>query len=87
MRQLLDQLKPDDIVLADRYFCSYFIIALLLARHMDLVARLHHARKEETYRVKRLGKGDDLIEWPRPAKPDWMDQESEPARGQPPGPI
>jgi len=76
MRQLLDQLDDQDIFLADRYFCSYFMIVLLLARGVDVVSRLHHARKEDTYRIKRLGKGDYLVEWPRPDKPDWMDQET-----------
>ncbi len=76
MRQLLDQLEPDDILLADRYYCSYFMIVLLLERKIDFVARLHHARKEVAYRTKRLGKNDWLIEWQRPQKPDWMDQET-----------
>jgi putative transposase len=76
MRQLLDQLDADDILLADRYFCSYFMIALLLSRNVDFVARLHHARKEDAYRVRRLGKKDGLIQWRRPQKPDWMDRET-----------
>ena len=76
MRQLLDQLDPHDILLTDRYFCSYFMIALLLKRKTDFVARLHHARKQDAYRIKRLGKKDWLIEWLRPAKPAWMDQET-----------
>jgi len=48
MRQLLDELDSNDILLADRYFCSYFMIVLLLERKVDFVARLHHARKEDT---------------------------------------
>ncbi|MGB6041610.1 MAG: IS4 family transposase [Pirellulales bacterium] len=76
MRQLLDQLEAGDILLTDKYFCSYFMIALLLERNIDFVARLHHARKEDAYRTKRLGKKDHLIQWQRPAKPDWMDQET-----------
>lgn len=76
MRQLLDQLDADDILLTDRYFCSYFMIALLLSRNVDFVARLHHARKEDAYRVRRLGKKDGLIQWRRPQRPDWMDRET-----------
>jgi len=76
MRQLLDQLDPDDILLTDRYFCSYFMIALLLSRNIDFVARLHHARKENAYRVRRLGRKDWLIQWRRPQRPDWMDRET-----------
>jgi len=76
MRELVDQLNPYDIFLADRYFCSYFMIAMLVLSKVDVVSRLHHARKEDTYRIKRLGKGDYLVAWPRPDKPDWMDQET-----------
>jgi hypothetical protein len=76
MRQLLDQLDADDVLLTDKYFCSYFMIALLWERDIDFVARLHHARKEDAYRIKRLGKKDYLIEWRRPQKPAWMDRET-----------
>ncbi len=76
MRQLLDQLNMGDILLTDKYFCSYFMIALLLEQKIDFVARLHHARKEDAYRIKRLGKKDSLVEWRRPQKPAWMNQET-----------
>ncbi len=76
LRQLVDQLGPHDILLTDRYFCSFFMIAMLSARNIEFVARLHHARKEGAYRIKRLGKHSYLVEWPRPDKPDWMDEET-----------
>lgn len=76
MRQLLDHLDPRDILLSDRYFCSYFMIAMLFDRNIDFVARLHHARKEDAYRIKRLGKNDYLIEWQRPRRPTWMDEKT-----------
>ena len=70
-RQLLDRLKPGAVVLADRYFCSYFMIALLMAMGVDVVFRLHHLRR----RAFRRGSAQ-LITWPRPKRPDWMDQET-----------
>jgi len=73
MRRLLDQLDAGDVLLADKYYCSYFMIALLLERKVDFVARLHHARKEDAYRIRRLGKKDWLIQWRRPGRPPWMD--------------
>ena len=76
MRQLVDQLDPHDILLTDRYFCSYFMIAMLLQRNIEFVARLHHARKEDAYRIKRLGKRSHLVQWTRPQKPNWMDKET-----------
>ena len=74
MRELLDQLDTGDILLTDRYFCSYFMIALLGQRNVDFVARLHQARKQDAYHIKRLGKNDWLIEWRRPQRPEWLDQ-------------
>lgn len=76
LRQLVDHLDANDILLTDRYFCSFFMIAMLLAKDIEFVARLHHARKEDAYRIKRLGKRSYLVEWPRPDKPDWMDEET-----------
>ncbi len=73
-RKLLDQLDPKDIILADRYFCSYFMIAMLLQLGVDVVARLHQGRQSDFKKGGRLGKGDHLVQWTRPAKPDWMDQ-------------
>ncbi len=75
-RKLLDQLDPGDIILADRYFCSYFMIAMLLQLGVDIVARLHQCRQSDLQRGRRLGKRDYLVQWKRPAKPDWMDQET-----------
>lgn len=73
MRKLLGQLDDGDILLTDRYFCSYFLIAMLLEMGVDFVTRRHHARKDDFRQAKRLGKGDYLIEWTRPPRPDWMD--------------
>ena len=69
LRELLDRLKPGDIVLADRYHCSYFAIARLLAAGIDIVARLHHRRRSSFH----LGR-DQQVTWTRPKRPDWMDQ-------------
>ena len=36
-RSMLDQLNSGDILLADRYYCSYFMITLLMQRKVDFV--------------------------------------------------
>jgi putative transposase len=73
-RQLLDRLSPGDFVLADRYFCSYFMICLLQQRGVELVSRLHQKRTADFRRGQRLGPGDHVVEWLRPPRPDWMDE-------------
>lgn len=74
LRELLDQLAPGSILLGDRYYCSYFMIALLLERGIDVVARLHQRREADFRRGQRLGAGDHLVTWTKPERPAWMDE-------------
>jgi hypothetical protein len=67
LRQLWDILRPGDIMLADRYMCAWHEIYLLKQRGIDSVTRLHHCRRSDFRRGKRLGKGDHIVEWPKPA--------------------
>ena len=77
LRELLDQLDAGDIVLGDKYYCSYFMIALLREEcQVDVVSLLHHARKIDIASRKRIGKNDYLITWQRPGRPSWMDEET-----------
>jgi putative transposase len=73
LRGLLQQLGERDILLGDRYYCSYFLIALLQELHIDFVVRLHQRRATDFRRGQRLGAQDHLVTWSKPAKPDWMD--------------
>lgn len=74
LRQLFEQLRPGDVVVADRYHCSYFAIALLLQRGVEVAFRLHHRRKYDFRRGRRLGRYDHVVAWQRPARPKWMDE-------------
>jgi DDE family transposase len=73
LRALLHRLHDGDIVLADRHYCSYFMIALLRALGVDFVVRLHQCRTADFRRGRRLGPRDHLVTWQRPEQPDWMD--------------
>ncbi|UUO07868.1 IS4 family transposase [Blastopirellula sp. J2-11] len=66
LRKLWEVLRSGDIMLADRYMCSWYEIFQLRQRGIHTVTRLHHCRKADFRRGKRLGKGDHLVEWPRP---------------------
>ena len=76
LRSLLERFDPGDVLLADRYYCSYFMIAFLMERGIDLVARLHQRRAVDFRRGRRLGKDDHVVTWSRPKKPKWMDQQT-----------
>jgi Transposase DDE domain len=59
---LLEQLAKGDIVIADRGFGNYPVLALLLSRGIDVIAR--SSRKiDGRRRRKRLGKNDWLMSW------------------------
>ena len=73
-REMFDRLQAGDVVLGDRYYCSYFMICLLRELGVDVVTRLHQKRTADFGRGKRLGPGDHVVTWDRPARPKWMDK-------------
>lgn len=75
-REMFDGLEQDDIVLADRYYCSYFLIAYLQMNQINAVFQQHASRKTDFRRGKRLGVKDHLINWKKPARPKWMGKET-----------
>ncbi|MGZ3387957.1 MAG: IS4 family transposase, partial [Isosphaeraceae bacterium] len=75
-RGLRDALEPGDVILADRLYCSYFDIAMLKARDIDVVFRLHQQRKCDLRCGRRLGREDRIVSWPRPGRPAWMDEDT-----------
>ena len=76
LRQMHDGLDENDVVLGDRYFCSFFEIAELQRRGIDVVMRQHQQRKTDFRRGVQLGKYDHLVVWTKPQRPDWMDEET-----------
>jgi hypothetical protein len=68
-RRLIRRLAPGDVVLADRGFSGYCDLALLRQRGVDVVVRKHHRRHTDLRRATRLGRGDHLVIWRKPAQP------------------
>jgi Transposase DDE domain len=75
LRQLLRCFATGDVALADSYYCSYFLIAALQKLGVDIVCRQHGARDSDFRRGKRLAKGDHIVTYVRPQRPDWMSVE------------
>jgi hypothetical protein len=71
-RRLFHRFKAGDTVIVDRAFCGYFDLARLMARDVEVVVRLHQARRSDFRQGKRLGKHDHLVVWPKPARPASM---------------
>ena len=68
-RRLWHLLQSNEILLADRGFCSYLDIAQLLSRGVDCVMRLHQGRgKQDFRRGRRLGQNDRIVVWHKPPR-------------------
>ena len=52
------------------------MLALLRELGVEFVTRLHQYRTADFRRGKRLGQGDHTVAWAKPAKPEWLDQET-----------
>lgn len=76
LRGLLETFEENDVVVFDRHYCSFMMLALLSQRRLHVCARLHQRRHSDFRRGRRLGPGDHLITWTRPEKPPaWMSKE------------
>jgi hypothetical protein len=73
-RTLWDRLERGEIVLGDRIFGSFFGIAGLSRRGVEVVARMHQRRKFDFRQGRPLGIEDHVVTWPKPPRPDWMDE-------------
>jgi len=80
LRNLWDLFRPGDVMLADRFMCSWAEMLMLKQRGVDSVTRLNK-RKADFRRGKRLGKGDHIVRWLKPTvlrSVDWQTYKSLP---------
>jgi len=76
LRQLASAFSPGDVMLADAFYCNYFLIAALQAAGVDVLFAQNGARITDFRRGERLGTRDHRVSWPRPkVRPEWMSAE------------
>ena len=72
---LLGSLVAGDVLVADRYYCSYVVIAMLQAQGVDVVLQQHQRRITDFRKGRRLGPRDHLVTWEKPKRcPSWLSQ-------------
>ena len=77
LSQLFGSLSIGDLLMADRYYCTFVIIALLQASGIPVLFPIHARKKVDFSLGVRLGAKDHLIEWLKPKrKPVWMSQQA-----------
>ena len=75
-RELLGSFTSGDVMLADSYYCSFFLIAALQARGVDVLFEQHGARHTDFRTGEKLGARDHVVQWSKPvARPAWMTPE------------
>lgn len=72
---LTPHFRATDVVVMDRYFSGYFLMAWLIQHQVDVVVRQHQQRSTDFRRGIRLGKRDHIVRWRRPQRPTWMSAE------------
>ena len=75
LKQIYGSLKKGDIVVADRHYCSYWLICALIQMGVDICFRKHQARHTDFRKGTRLGKNDHCISWKKSARPEGMSKE------------
>jgi hypothetical protein len=68
---LWETLRPGEVLLADRGFCNWGLLAQCLQRQSDAVFRVKGTRRRDFRRGKRLGKDERLVQWIKPKCPAW----------------
>lgn len=73
--QMISSVAKNDLLLADRYYCTWAIIALLLQQGSHILV-LNHAQRKPDFRLgKKLAAKDHIVEWKKPRrKPDWINR-------------
>jgi hypothetical protein len=65
-RELWPVLSPGEIVLGDRFYCTFYDLVGVMQRGCDALFRLHQARPADLRQGRRLGRHDRLVTWRRP---------------------
>jgi hypothetical protein len=73
--KLLDRLQPEDILVADSYYCSYWLVAACLARGVKIVMKNHHKRDDHPTDARRINAHEREVTWELPQRPEWMSAE------------
>jgi hypothetical protein len=80
LHTLWEHLRPQDVLLGDRGFCSWGLIAQCLERQIDVVFRVKGSRRGDFRRGQRLSRDERLVRWRKPRERAWTISAQEWAR-------
>lgn len=73
--KLINKFEPGDIMLADRYFASFFLVSEMKQQGVDVLFEQHGARITDFRYGQKLGTRDHIVKWTKPARPTYMSKE------------
>ncbi|HWT83602.1 MAG TPA: IS4 family transposase [Candidatus Methylomirabilis sp.] len=71
LQSLWDHLRPGDVLLADRGFCSWGLLAQCRQHQLHAVLRVKGSRRGTLRRGTRLSPNERLVQWPKPKERAW----------------
>jgi hypothetical protein len=69
LRTLWDSLRPGEVLLGDRGFCAWGVLAQCLHRGVHGVFRVRGKLRGDFRRGRRLSRDERLVQWRKPSKP------------------
>ncbi len=72
LRQLRSSLKKGDILVADSYYCNYWLIAMCLSIGVYVVVKNYHLRDDDPVGAKRSSKTERTVSGYVHGRPGWM---------------
>ena len=73
--QMLDQLNPGDTLVADCFYCTYWLIAACKNKGVNIVMKNHDKRDDDPIGATRVNQHERTTVWLKPQRPDWMSEE------------
>jgi hypothetical protein len=71
LQTLWEGLRAGEVLLADRGFCSWGLLARCLEHQFDAVFRVRGSRRKDFRYGKRLSRDERLVQWKKPKQPAW----------------
>jgi hypothetical protein len=74
-RRIDSVVEAGDVLLADRLYATFWEVARLQGRGVDVIMRMHAGRKAVRFRGRGHAKGNRRVWWTKPQRPAWMSEE------------
>ena len=68
LQTLWEHLRPEDVLLADRGFCNWALLAQCVQRDLQAVFRVKGSLRRDFRRGQRLSRDERLVRWHKPAE-------------------